>query len=150
MTDELVDTRITNALSPETLSAKKHLLIASFLGLMVTKAGLLPNKISALGIEFEKINQQNFICLMTCLLIYFFSTFFIYGCSDYSIWKRNKAKTEISFKLANIFPSFYSISGVYKGEYSLGLLGYMRCIIDFMTPVIVGLYSLYTLINFKH
>lgn len=146
MADEIAtDTRLQDALKPETRSARKSLLISSFLGVAVVKVGVLPSKISALGIEFDKLNQKSFACLLAVLVVYFLATFFIYAVSDFLLWLQNKRKVELNFTLANIFPSMYAIAGVYKLSMLSSFVAWLRCLIDFVFPVIVGIYAIYSL-----
>ena len=149
MTDEIViDTRLEDALKPETRSARKGLLASSLLGVSVVKVGVLPSKISALGIEFDKLNQKSFALLIVALVVYFFATFFIYAASDFILWMQNRKKVELDFKLANIFPSMYAIAGVYKLSKLSSFVAWLRCLIDFIFPAVAGIYAIYLLSRF--
>lgn len=148
MSDEVVvDTRLQDALSPETRLARKSLLAFSAIGVAVVKVGLLPSKISALGIEFDKLNQKSFAGLLAVISFYFLITFLSYALSDFLLWKSNKRQLEISFYTKNLLPSFYALGGVYRLSKLSGAVSWLRCILDFFVPIIVSGYAIFILCN---
>ena len=66
---------------------RRNLLIASTLGVLVAWAGLVPNNISAFGIELSAPAQDAFVRLVALSVLYFTSAFILYGVSDFLIWR---------------------------------------------------------------
>jgi hypothetical protein len=69
-------------LSEDTRKERRNLLAISTIGIALVKTGLIPTKISALGIEFSQSNQRALLYILLAMIIYFFLTFAIYAISD--------------------------------------------------------------------
>ncbi len=75
-------------LSPVSRKARRDLLIASIVGILVSSAGLVPTRISALGIDLSLREQGGFTLLVMFVVLYFLGTFVLYGTSDYFVWRK--------------------------------------------------------------
>lgn len=79
---------LTDPLSDASKRERRNLLASSFIGILVALTGLVPTKISSLGIEFTNINQRYFLLAITALIIYFIIGFTIVGIADIFIWRK--------------------------------------------------------------
>ena len=82
-----LDISLRDPLSEVTRKERKMLLGISVLSIFITKTGLIPSKISAFGIDFEKTDQQAFQIVMAFVVVYFLVAFFLYGLSDFLAWR---------------------------------------------------------------
>src|SRR2546423_1716731 len=64
---------------------RRNLLIASTVGILVATTGLVPTRLSTLGIEFSPPEQTYFVILMAGVIAYFVIAFVVYGVSDFLI-----------------------------------------------------------------
>jgi uncharacterized membrane protein YqjE len=78
---------VEDPLSEETRKERRALLGASGLGILVVRTGLVPTKISALGIEFSTRDQRSFVVAVAVVVAYFFVAFLIYAISDFIVWR---------------------------------------------------------------
>jgi len=145
--ESVVDIRLKDALAPETRSARKALLAASFVGVAVAKVGIVPTKLSTLGLEFEKFHQKGFVLLIAILSVYFLASFFVYALSDFLGWKRSKRQLEVSFWHASMQPSWYSVAKIYSLSTFSSIVVWLRCLIDFFFPIFAAAYAIYILSN---
>jgi len=67
---------------------RRNLLIASLITILIVWMGLIPKKITFLGIEFTNTNQSSILYVLGFVVIYFCIAFYIYGKSDLRAWKR--------------------------------------------------------------
>lgn len=74
------------------------LLASSVVALAVVKIGLVPEKISALGIDLTVNNQVGFLIVIGFIVAYFLFAFVIYGASDFIAWRVETT----SFKLERV------------------------------------------------
>lgn len=79
---------LTDPLSDITRKERRNLLIASTIGVLVSKAGLIPSKLSTFGIEFSPPAQDTFVMIVAFTVLYFIGAFMIYGISDFLIWRK--------------------------------------------------------------
>lgn len=72
-------------LSGITRAERRNLLIASTVGVLVGKVGLVPTEIATFGLTFGQEAQDSFIWLVAVTLVYFVIAFLIYGLADFLI-----------------------------------------------------------------
>jgi hypothetical protein len=70
---------LRDPLSDVTRKERRLLLGMSVIGIAVVKTGLLPEKISALGIDFSETNQKSLLIVFSLVTIYFLAAFMIYA-----------------------------------------------------------------------
>lgn len=87
MNDSLTATLLKDPLSVVARAERRLLLGVSTLSIFVTRVGLIPTKISALGIDFAPSDQHALLNVMACVVVYFLFAFVIYAFSDYLLWK---------------------------------------------------------------
>ena len=74
---------LKDPLSEETRKERRNLLAVSALGIVMVKSGLIPSKISALGIEFSQADQNVLLYALAIITIYFLLAFIFYALSDF-------------------------------------------------------------------
>lgn len=82
------DLLLHDPLSNETRQERKMLLGVSMLGIVLVKTGLVPTKLSALGVDFDKANQQALLKILALVTLYFAVAFLIYAAADFLAWRR--------------------------------------------------------------
>ncbi|GAB3754198.1 hypothetical protein [Lysobacter olei] len=78
---------ISDPLSDVTRKERRMLLGLDVLAIFVSTTGLVPTKISALGVEFGAADQRAFLYVFAAVLAYFVAAFLVYGVSDYLGWR---------------------------------------------------------------
>lgn len=91
-TINLEDALLTNLLSDITRKERKALLGTSVLSITLALTGLVPTKITALGIEIAQSNQGWLFVILVLIVVYFLNTFIVYGSVDYLVWRRQHAR----------------------------------------------------------
>ena len=95
MTEEAPPLRYDDPLRPITRKERTGLLVVSFIGLLISRAGLLPTKIETFGLEFPALDQRWLLLSCAILLAYFLLAFIIYAITDwlahedeaYRVWR---------------------------------------------------------------
>ncbi len=146
---------LTDPLSELARKERRNLLIASTVGILVSQGGLIPSKITALGIELSPLDQDTFIILVALTVYYFVNAFAAYGFSDFLIW-RNKYQ-EYLVSVAREIDNWSEEDQKYHDElqervpdigwiYSASRpLAYVRIGFDFVAPLAFSGYALVTL-----
>ena len=80
-------TLLTPPLRDRTREERKNLLLASAIGLVIARAGLVPSKISFLGVEFTNAQANSLLRIAAAAVGYFIVAFMIYALSDWLIWR---------------------------------------------------------------
>lgn len=83
----VVDVSLKDPLSANTRAERKLLLISSVASIFIAKTGLVPTKVSALGIELQNTNQAAFLVITALVVAYFLVAFFLYGLTDLIAWR---------------------------------------------------------------
>jgi len=155
-----VDLKSRDYLTLASRTERRNLLIASFTSIVIVQTGLLPTKISALGIELSPSNQSAFFVLLASLVVYFWIGFILYSVSDYLRYKSEvidtsrerfrpylrsvtgprDEKTNDDKALKELYPS-RSLNRLASFVYR------MRIIFDFVLPVVLGIWATIILIN---
>ena len=84
--DALSD-RLREPLNETTRKARRNLLLASIGAFLVAKVELVPQKISALGVDFGASNQEALVQLLLLVITYFAIAFVVYVVSEISAWR---------------------------------------------------------------
>lgn len=88
MTDPNPSTFLEDPLSTISRAEHRNLLISCVVALLVSFAGLVPSKVSALGIELTAPEQRAFIITLAGIILYFSIAFLAYGLTDFFIWRQ--------------------------------------------------------------
>ena len=67
--------RIVDPLSTVTRKERRALLLVSMIAITLVKARVIPSKITALGIEFQKLDQQSLLSILALITGYFLIAF---------------------------------------------------------------------------
>ncbi|MBC5831559.1 hypothetical protein [Vibrio metschnikovii] len=79
--------RLREPLNETTRKARRNLLAAAVVGVVIAKVGLVPTKISAFGVDFTSANQESLLLLLACAIGYFSITFVVYLYSELIAWQ---------------------------------------------------------------
>jgi hypothetical protein len=78
---------VRDPLSDVTRKERRLLLGVSLIGFALVYGRLIPDKISALGIEINPSNQKSLLLLILLVTLYFFAAFIIYALADFIAWR---------------------------------------------------------------
>jgi hypothetical protein len=85
---------IADPLSPVTRTERQWLLLSNVVLFAIVYGGLVPSKISAMGIEITKTNRRVLIGILEVVAIYFLTGFVLYAKADWQAWQRNREALE--------------------------------------------------------
>jgi hypothetical protein len=105
---------LKDPLSVETRKERRNLLAISALGIVMVKTGLVPTKISVLGVEFSQSNQTALLYTIAGIAIYFLLAFIFYALSDYSTYRIENYISEKTFNAQLIEMLVGTITKDYK------------------------------------
>lgn len=71
-----------------TRKERRALLGLCMVAIVVVKTGLIPTKISAVGIEFSSTHQESLLFILGLIVLYFFLGFLLYAITDFIAWWR--------------------------------------------------------------
>ena len=150
------EVRLKDPLSDVTRRERRSLLAASVVGVTMVKTGLVPEKISALGVELSKVNQRSLLIVLASMTLYFLIAFILYASSDFLAWRLSlfeslgqiyvKRRKWITVKEAatdedTLMDEFYREN---KLRYFFLLshpISLLRAVLDFLVPVVFGVYA---------
>jgi hypothetical protein len=78
---------LIDPLTPESRKTRRDLLIASTVGVLAAWGGLVPTKISALGIDLSLGAQRGLTWALAAVVLYLTVAFTVYGVADYFNWR---------------------------------------------------------------
>jgi hypothetical protein len=166
-------TVLRDPLSEVIRKERVYLLGTSIVGIAILKTGLIPTKITALGIEFRGADQAIFLSLLGLVVLYFLAAFVVYAISDFLAWwegyqaawhahfatdeivlegvldeepaprNYNEDNEEFDQRLAEVLPSLMRRQRTRR----IGLIvATIRAVLEYLLPVLVGAYAAYILI----
>lgn len=148
--------RLREPLNETTRKVRRNLMASSVLGVVFTKVGLVPTKLSAFGVEFSSSNQEALMLLLACAIAYFFISFSVYVYSELTAWQIDLASKEIEeFKELsnnNEHPIFGGVKGDKFRDYLKSVHSksrptfYIRLIVELALPILFAIYSGYSLL----
>jgi hypothetical protein len=158
---EKIGLGVEDPLSAETRKERRALLGTSGLGILVVRTGLVPTKISALGIEFSTRDQRSFVVAVAVVVAYFFVAFLIYAVSDFimwrdalhSTWRANLAEYDQKFDeymAARKYREGRDRQYPYEKSHSRvlaasGPVSWLRFAFEFVAPILIALYAIIAL-----
>jgi len=78
--------RLKDPLTETARKVRRNLLAASVVGIVIVKVGLVPNKVSAFGIDFTQANQEALLQLIAAVIAFYSATFLVYVASELTAW----------------------------------------------------------------
>jgi purine-cytosine permease-like protein len=130
---------------------RRNLLIASTVGLLVGHIGLVPTRISALGLEFDAPAQSAFLVVLALVVAYMASAFTIYATADFFIWR----KRYYDYRVATECEASHwtqedqeeydemnqSVPPIHWYWQKAPLVAWLRIAFEFALPLAVGIYT---------
>jgi len=153
---DIIAERLKVPLGSVAIANRKQLLLFSVLSLIVTVVGVMPTKVSMLGIEFDASNQRAFLVLLTLGVVYYLVSFVVSMLSDLMSWKvlftlnKEKLLTNLDdFDISHL--SKEQVLEQMKLETSTisqsKLLFSVRILIDVVVPITLSLFSIFCLVS---
>jgi len=164
-----MDIRLRDPLSTETRTERRTLLGASAIGIVIVKTGLIPSKISALGIEFTQTDQRSLLLAIAAIVSYFLVAFLIYATSDFLAWRSlyQEAHTQKSLDAKKRYEQGmrmdivdqdreltieeHDIQKFFKSRHVIlrlsSPMSLIRAMFEFVVPILVGVYSIILLVR---
>ncbi len=87
-------------LSEVTRKIRRNFLASASVSYLIVFMGLVPTKMAALGIEFSKRNQNSFLIIILCLVLYFGFAFLIYAVEDLFKWNMKIKNENVTKRVA--------------------------------------------------
>jgi uncharacterized membrane protein len=157
------DALLGDPLSSVTRRERRLLLGVSIFSIAMVKTGLVPSKISALGIEFANTDQRSILCIMALIGFYFLFAFLIYAASDFLSWRKVLRKERITtlkerYEEGQIGdPRYHDQQAYIYSHIGSGLIFYVlskplsivRALFEFVLPVVLGIYAILLLFFHK-
>ena len=162
----LTQIRLNDPLNDVTRKERRNLLGVSALGVLMAKTGLVPSSIFALGIEFSSTDQKTILRVVALVVLYFLCAFVIYAVADFLAWGSaiKVAVNETAEKVASETEEgrqkrkaiddavknalqFYFGRCVDRPFSFVTPIQWVRVIFEFLVPIILGLYSIYSVIR---
>lgn len=109
---------LKDPLSAETRKERRNLLFVSAMGLTMVYTGLVPTKISALGVEFDKTDQDVILRVLAAVIFYFLMAFIFYALSDF--WS---FRIETYFKMQTYYKEEIKANEEIINDYQLLIAG---------------------------
>ncbi|EGR2027065.1 hypothetical protein ACOB3W_003584 [Vibrio cholerae] len=147
--------RLREPLNETTRKARRNLLAVSVLGIVTTKVGLVPTKISAFGVEFSSSNLESLMTLLALAIIYFLVTFVVYIISELQGWQLLISSKQLEkFKQeanGSSLPFSTSRKSEMEEHFHIQLrsvysktkpIFYTRLLVEVFIPAIVAVYSI--------
>ena len=125
--------RLENSISDKNIKIRRNLLAASVIGFLFSKVGLVPTKFSTLGIEFSISNQNTLFSFLCFIILYYSFQFFVAILTQLEIWH-----TQLIYNKSINQTDRYN-------PFSTSFLIKMQILIEYLVPLIIGIYSLASL-----
>lgn len=154
------DVLLGDPLSSVTRRERRLLLGVSIFSIAVVKTGLVPSKISALGIEFANTDQRSILWIIALIGFYFLCAFLLYAASDFLSWRKVLREERITnlterYEEGRISdPRYYDQQEYIYKHIGSGLilhvlskpLSIVRALFEFVLPVVLGIYAILLLL----
>jgi hypothetical protein len=136
---------LQDPLSKVSRQERTRLLLSSMCGLVVAKAGIIPNKVESLGIEFTSSNRKAMAVLLAVVVLYFLLAFVIYSFFDIllAFLGAGAANTQYVSEFKKKYPGETS-----DRTLTTRVLFLLRAsLFEFGLPVTVGIYAVVCLMR---
>jgi hypothetical protein len=150
--------RLREPLNETTRKVRRNLMAASVIGVVFTKVGLVPTKISAFGVEFSSSNQSALMLLLASAIGYFAISFAVYVYSELTAWQlvfTSKKMEDMKSEAVQHETDFLSgKDDDRKFRYHIRHLYfrtkptfYLRLFVELIIPLVFASYSAYSLLS---
>ncbi|MDR3579158.1 MAG: hypothetical protein P4L44_04240 [Oryzomonas sp.] len=150
---------LKDPLSELTRKERRMLIVVSSIAITMIKTGLVPSKISALGVEFTTANQSSILNMIAYIIVYLLVAFAIYAFSDFVEWRVNFYKSIISSNEQELMATFaYNVEKSDVGELKKIIqnlknksilwnstskpVSIVRILLDIVFPILLGFVSI--------
>lgn len=130
---------------------RRNLLIASTIGLLVGHVDLIPNRISALGLEFNAPAQNAFLMLLALVVAYMIFAFSVYAVADFFIWRKRyydfaiateREATNWTLEDQKAYDELRLAEPPIQWYWQkASLIGWLRITVEFAFPLLIGTYT---------
>ena len=151
---------LKDPLSKEARLERRNLLAASAIGIVMVKGGLVPIRISALGLEFDHADQQSLLRALAAVVLYFLLAFLVYAGSYFLLWRIAFGNAINAAIYNSRLPKTEEVNAVKpdptdeKFRHMETLLhripkpmSALRAAFEFALPILLGLYGVITLLR---
>lgn len=152
---------LRDPLNETTRKTGRNLLISSTIGILITKAGLIPIKISSVGIEFSSSDINVLVIILGISILYFLMKFSISICSELQAWnllyKSNKLeklldharKKQDEFKNKNFSEKAVEVQFSLMSTHrrTLWIIS-IRLFVEVLIPILMSIFSICYVITF--
>jgi hypothetical protein len=150
--------RLREPLNETTRKVRRNLMAASVIGVVLTKVGLIPTKVSAFGVEFSSSNQNALMLLLASAIGYFAISFVVYVYSELTAWqlvftsremeemKHEATRHEREFIAGNNDESKFR-DHVRHLYFRTKPTFYIRLFVELVIPIVFASYSAYSLLT---
>jgi|ERR1051325_334344 hypothetical protein len=146
-------------LSELTRQERRYLLGVSIIGITLVRTGLVPSKISALGVEFSRADQKAVLGILAVIVGYFLVAFSIYSVADFVAWRSKRREAlqrtldarwerarEREARRLHRVRDLQTESPDLPASRIVTFLSWpvsiIRAVFDFLLPVLVGAYAI--------
>lgn len=147
---------LADPLTGITREKRRNLLVASTGGVLVGLLGLVPTRLSVLGIEFSAPAQRHFVLLVAAVVSYFLVAFLVYAVADWFVWWKKYQDHLIAVEVGaegwsqsdqENYDDLHSRVPKMAWLYSWsGPLALVRLAFEFVFPLVVGSVSIWCLL----
>lgn len=149
---------LRDPLSEVTRKERKFLLGACAISITIVKTGLVPTKISALGVDFTHADQKSLLIILAVIVVYFLAAFLVYAISDFIAWRvafhgavREKIKARVEEQIKPgaeqqaemIQREMNNYTGRSIAWASISKpVSLIRVVLDFFVPLLIGVITI--------
>ena len=149
--EELAELFKSNPLNEVTRKDRRALLGISVIGIIIVKGNIMPAKLTALGIEFGKTDQNFLLLVIVLITLYFLFAFASYASSDFLEFKINVEKLlrklELLKEEKKRVVERLDIDKPIRYLYLSLVVFLFRGMFEFFFPIILAVYSMTLLWN---
>jgi hypothetical protein len=147
--------RLREPLNETTRKVRRNLMAASVVGIILTKVGLIPTKVSAFGVEFSSANQEALMLLLASAIAYFTINFIVYVYSELTAWDllfTSREMEDMKVEALRYEKEGPSDASKFR-EHTRHLYFrtkptfYIRLFVELIIPIVFAIYSAYSLIS---
>lgn len=130
-----------------TRDVRRSMLIASGISIVMIRTGIIPNKLTVLGLDFGNVNIDTLLAILAIIQTYFLVSFIVYLLNDLAVWRLEEDASQQFIdtlskdreELKEFLDSLYFEHVVYSGDRGGGKDDFFRPIFD--ADTIIGIWQ---------
>lgn len=146
---------VRDPLTAVTRKERLYLLAVSMIGVAMVRTGLVPTKVATFGIELDQPNRSSLLLLLALVTVYFLIAFIIYAAADFvarrealkAARRRRRLLHEYGHRVPDDEPMYISPRMEVVAILGPRMVAWLRLTFEFLLPVCVGVYAIYTLLS---